>query len=79
MTVSKKRIKEVLENALELTHNEQVEILVEVLQYRRDRETQKYFCHSCNRVFPQGETQNCPFCGRINWTYIDKNNPEDEE
>ena len=39
-TVSEKRIKEVLKNALELTHNEQVEILVEVLQYRREEEIQ---------------------------------------
>jgi len=38
MTVSTKRIKEILENKSEMTHNEQVEICVEVLQKRRDEE-----------------------------------------
>ena len=35
-----------------------------------EKESLRYFCHNCSHVFSGTVTQNCPFCGRVNWTLI---------
>ena len=58
MTVSEKRIKEILEDVFgQLTHNEQVEILVEITQLRRKQKIEKSICGAKNLLISEFQIQ----------------------